>query len=83
MYRSFNLIGLSERDFFSNQLDLVRSACNHDSVLIGDLNLDYNKRFDVNYSRENLFELFDNKLGELNLIQIVNLTPGLEWWVWC
>ena len=38
---------------------------------IGDLNLDYNKRFDANYQRENLFELFESKLGELNLLQLV------------
>ena len=53
IYRSFNPYELSERDLFSNQLDIVKSAFNNDTVIIGDLNLDYNKRFDVNYSREN------------------------------
>ena len=62
---------MSERDLFSNQLDVVKSSFNFDTVLLGDLNLDYNKRFDVNYTRESLFELFDSKLGELNLLQLV------------
>ena len=62
---------MSERDLFSNQLDIVKSAFNNDTVIIGDLNLDYNKRFDVNYSREGFFEMFDAILGELNLLQLV------------
>ena len=43
IYRSFNPIGLSERDLYSNQLDVIRNSFNHDTVLLGDLNLDYNK----------------------------------------
>ena len=72
IYRSFNPQGTSQREHFSCQLDLIKLAFNRDSVLIGDLNLDYAKKFNVNYQRETLFELFDTKLGALNLIQIVN-----------
>ena len=64
--------GLSARDLFTRQLDLIKLAFNSSTVLMGDFNLDYNKRFDVNYQRENLFELFENKLGDLNLLQLVN-----------
>ena len=64
--------GLSARDLFTRQLDLIKLAFNSNTVLMGDFNLDYNKRFDVNYQRENLFELFENKLGDLNLLQLVN-----------
>ena len=38
---------------------------------MGDYNLDYAKRHDVNYDRKNYFELFEEKLGDLNLIQMV------------
>ena len=72
IYRSFNPQGTSQREHFSCQLDLIKLAFNRDSVLIGDLNLDYATKFNVNYQRETLFELFDTKLGALNLIQIVN-----------
>ena len=65
-------MALSEKDQFEKQLDLIKLSFNNDTILMGDLNLDYNKRFDVNYQRENLFGLFENKLGELNLLQLVN-----------
>ena len=39
---------------------------------MGDLNLDYKKRSDVNYQRKDYFELFEEKLGDLNLLQLVN-----------
>ena len=71
IYRSFNPVGLSERDLFTRQLDLIKLAFNNDSALIGDLNLDYKKRYDVNYQRRSLFDLFEDKLGGLNLIQLV------------
>ena len=71
IYRSFNPVTCSERDLFTRQLNLIKSAFNNNSALIGDHNIDYNKRFDVNYQRESLFELFEEKLGELDLIQLV------------
>ena len=37
---------MSERDLFARQLDIVKITFNHDTVLMGDLNLDYNKKFD-------------------------------------
>ena len=65
------IVCFTKEDNKSNQLDVIKSAFIPDTVLIGDLNLDYNKRFDVSYSREGLFEMFDAKLGELNLLQLV------------
>ena len=77
IYRSFNPVTCSERDLFTRQLNLIKSAFNNNSDLIGDLNIDYNKRFDVNYQREGLFELFEEKLGELDLIQPITLRYGI------
>ena len=41
---------------------------------MGDLNLDYNKKHDFTYQRANFFELFEEILGELNLIRLVEFT---------
>ena len=72
MYRSFNPRDDTAIGLFNRQLEIVKNIFNNDSVLIGDLNLDYNKKFNVNYQRKNYFELFDELLGTLNLIQLVN-----------
>ena len=34
--------------------------------------MDYKKRFDVNYQRNDLFNMFEEKLGNLDLVQSVN-----------
>ena len=39
---------------------------------MGDLNLYHRKRFDVNYDRKGYFEKFGEKLGKLNLVQLIN-----------
>ena len=38
---------------------------------MGDFNIDFKKKFDVNYQRKDYFELFDSHLGELHLMQLV------------
>ena len=49
----------------------MKNAFLHNAVILGDLNLDYNKRFDMSYQRKDYFELFEDYLGELNLLQLV------------
>ena len=47
-------------------------ACDSvDLIVVGDFNLDYKKKYDVNYCNANLIEIFDEKLEDLNLIQLV------------
>ena len=48
IYRSFNPHGLTAREGFIRQLDKIKLAFKQDSVLLGDLNLDFNKKFDFN-----------------------------------
>ena len=49
-----------------------KTACDSvDIIVIGDFNLDYKKKYDVNYCNANLFEIFDGRLEDLNLIQLV------------
>ena len=41
-------------------------------MVVEDFNLDFAKRHDNNYARKNFFDDFENKLGNYNLVQIVN-----------
>ena len=71
VYRSFNPNGETAKELFTRQLNLICTAFNDDTVIIGDFNLDYARRHDVTYDRKNYFELFEEKLGDLNLLQLV------------
>ena len=65
-------MGMTQRDSFTLQCDLIKTAFNCDTVIMGDLNLDYNKKYDVNYSGCHLFEILDEKMLEFNFLQLVN-----------
>ena len=41
---------------------------------MGDFNLNRKKRFDVNYASAGLYELFEEKLSDLNLVQLVTFS---------
>ena len=70
VYRSFNPHQDTAMNFFVKQLNLIKIAFSSDTILVGDFNLDYNKKFDVNYCNANLFVKFEEHLGDLNLLQI-------------
>ena len=73
IYRSFNPQGgISAVDLFKHQLDLINLACNSRTIIIGDINLDFSKINDVNYTNRALFEEFETRLGHHCLIQMVN-----------
>ena len=72
LYRSFNPIGVTPKDLFIKQLKIIKNAFDFYTVVIGNFNLDYNRRFDVTYGNSNLFGEFDLHLEMLNPIQIVN-----------
>ena len=38
---------------------------------MGDFNLNENRKFDVNYAYAGLFDIFEEKLGHLDLIQMI------------
>ena len=64
VYRSFApQNGISQRDKFKYQLTLIKNAiCNMNCILLGDFNLNYTRRHDVNYSHAKYFEDFDDVL---------------------
>ena len=52
IYRSFNPNGETAKELFTRQLNLISQAFNRNTLLMGDLNLDHRKRFDVDYDRK-------------------------------
>jgi exonuclease III len=61
----------TQREFFVGQVALLSSIITANTILIGDFNLDHRKRFDINYSHKNYFNLLNPLLLEKNLTQIV------------
>lgn len=73
IYRTFNpQNGMSPREMFDNQLKLINDAMTNNTLLLGDLNLDWQKKGHANYAFKNYFEEFDRILEQHNLIQMVN-----------
>ena len=63
---------MTARDFFCHQLNILKSAVNPNTVILGDFNLDWSKKDHRNYQFNSYFELFDNMLDDENLTQMVN-----------
>ena len=64
--------GLTQKTFFEHQLSVLNLATNPNTIIIGDLNLDYNKKHDVTYSHFNYFNALEALIEKFNLTQIVN-----------
>ena len=72
VYRSFNpQNNVNPRTKFNYQLDLIKNALTPNTILLGDFNLDNNKRFCSDYAFKKFFEDMNNALGEYDLIQLV------------
>jgi exonuclease III len=73
IYRCFNpQEGISAKNKFISQLELINMATTPNTIVIGDFNVDYSKRFNVEYRLRDLFNCFDEILGDKNLVQMVN-----------
>ena len=73
IYRCFNpQEGITSKEKFLMQLNLIKSAITQHTILLGDFNIDYSKRFDAEYRLRGLFGSFDEFLGDVGLIQMVN-----------
>jgi hypothetical protein len=65
IYRCFNpQEGISAKAKFLIQLDLISKAVVPNMFIVGDFNIDYKKRFDVEYRLIDLFNCMEEKLGE-------------------
>ena len=73
IYRSFNpQNNESQIDFFTRQLAIISNAINNSTIVMGDFNLNYAKKFDMNYSHKNYFTKLNESFDSKDLIQIVN-----------
>ena len=73
IYRSFNpLNNQNQREYFNSLLALINSNSNQNSIIIGDFNLDYSKKYDISYSHKHYFTALEDALSGQNLIQLVN-----------
>ena len=65
LYRSFSPQNITtQREKFRQQLQIIKSIINSKTILLGDFNLDLNRRFEVNYAYKNYFEDFEEILGD-------------------
>jgi hypothetical protein len=73
IYRPFNSPNsLSPLEFFKYQIDLISIAYNNENILVDDINLDWNRKGDLNYHFKNFYNYMEEKMEEHNLIQMVN-----------
>ena len=70
--------GVGQREKFGYQLDLLNTAINTKTILLGDFNLDCSKNKLEDYSHKNYFRDMELKLAAHNLIQIVDFIT----WTW-
>ena len=73
IYWSFSLQhNISQRTKFQYQLQLIKLAFTNSTIILGDLNLDWAKRYNTAYSHKNYFEDFEMSLGNLHLNQLID-----------
>ena len=73
VYRSFSPQHYTnQRDKFLYQLQLIKAAMNASTIVLGDFNLDWARRFDASYAYKNYYEDMELHLEEFGLNQIVN-----------
>ena len=64
LYRTFRPQDASlPRENFKKQLHLINEATTNNTVLLGDMNLDENKRYAIDYNQRSLFGDFDEIIG--------------------
>ena len=72
IYRTFSPAnGVSCRNSFITQLEIIAHAWIPGTIKVGDFNLDWNKRFDTYYNNKHYFEDMDRITGTLELLQLV------------
>ena len=73
IYRSFNPANnVSQREYFDSMISLINANINANTILVGDFNLDFAKRFDITYSDKHYFLALETLLSQHSLIQLVD-----------
>ena len=72
IYRSFNpQDGSTAREFFHLQINKVRAAFTENTILLGDFNLDWQKKCTQTYQYRNYFEYLLTSLNDFSFTQMV------------
>ena len=72
VYRNFKpQANKSQREKFKYQLNLIKVAMKKRTIIIGDFNLDYSQKENINYRYANLFNDFEEILTINTLFQII------------
>lgn len=74
VYRTYKLTTkTTHKEEFADQLAVLKSflETNLPTVVVGDFNLDYNKKGQLNYNHHEMFNLLDELEGDQNLTQLV------------
>ena len=72
IYRPFNPSNVTQKQFFDAQLEFIKQNTNHNTIVLGDFNLDHRKKHDINYSHKHYFSALNETFVPLNLHQIVS-----------
>ena len=74
IYRAFKLSTKNtHKEEFSEQLEILKSHLRNDqpSIVVGDFNIDYNRKGHLHYNHHALFTMLDQFENEMHLTQIV------------
>ena len=72
IYRTFNpQIQCTPRENFREQLNIINNATTTSTILLGDFNLDENKRHLVDYNQKQLFQDLEELIGHHQYVQHV------------
>ena len=72
LYRPFNPLGLTQRQFFESQVILLNNIINQNTILLGDFNLDHSKKYDIGYSHKHYFNILNDAFSQHSLHQLVD-----------
>jgi hypothetical protein len=75
LYRSLNPPdNINAREFFNNQLQLVRGVMTSNTILLGDFNIDWSRKGHSGYALNPYFNDMDLAFEDINIEQLVNFT---------
>ena len=73
VYRSFNPQGgMTQREKFLYQLQLIKNAIIEGTIVLGDFNVDDGKRLDPNYAHSNYFDDIDETFSQYGFLQLID-----------
>ena len=79
LYRVFNTFSqISPYDKFKHQLECIKKANCKNMIVVGDFNLNEDKRYSINYQCWKYFEQMNNLFDTMSLIQLVKFPTWIR-----